>query len=171
MIIFTPIKDMPLELLEQKGIRQVVKYNLSSYYSDVQTLNALIPSTTYVPQEALNGDVSSFPAFDVAYNDYIFRYNDPFIQFMNIIIPVYTSPDTLVQILIGKSEFRDAITETLSKLIQQRYGYNVYMINEIEDFIYTDESTFSIPGLFILDQDLQRWRTLMLIPDGTDMYA
>lgn len=159
MIIFTPIKDIPAELLEMKSIRQVVKYNLSSYFSDIPTLNFLIPSSDYISEKELNGDCTT-PEFDISYHNYIINNDNAFVQFMNMVIPVFTDPDTMVQVLINKSNFRDVITESISKLIQQRYGYNVYQVNETEDFIYTEESDFSIPGLFIMDKDVNRWQTL-----------
>ena len=71
MVIFTPIRLIPVEMLEIKGIRQVVVYNLSSYYSDVPTLNMLVPSIEYLPEDLMDGDISSFPAFDVAYGKHI----------------------------------------------------------------------------------------------------
>mgnify|MGYP003390747879 FL=1 len=169
MVIFTPIRMIPVEMLERKGIRQVVTYNLSSYFSDVPTLNALLPSAAYIPEETLSQDVSDFPAFDVAYGEYLINNNEAFAQLMNIMIPAFTSPETLVQILINTSEYRDAITESLVKLIQQRYGYNIYIINDIEDFLYAEESDFSVPGLFAIDQDLARWRC-MFPPQGVDLY-
>ena len=129
----------------------------------------LIPSIENMPEESIDGDVSLIPLFDIAYGKYIMNNNDAFIQFMNIMIPAFNSPETLVQILINKSDFRDAITESLAKLIQQRYGYNIYIINDIEDFLYTDESDFSIPGLFTMDEDLARWRCL-IPPQGADTY-
>lgn len=168
MIIFTPIRDIPVELLEAKRIRQVVRYNLSSYYSDVPTLNMLIPSSEYIAEELMEGDCS-LPVFDIEYHKFIFENNEAFMQFMNLIIPVFGSPEVLVQILINQSEFRDIITESLIKLIQQRYGYNAYIVNEVDDFLYTEESSMSIPGLFIMDQDLYRWRSLMPVQEY-DMY-
>ena len=92
-------------------------------------------------------------------------------QFMAIIVPAYTSPDTLVHIMIQQSNFRDVITESLLKLIQQRYGYNACIVNEVNDFLYVEESDFSVPGLFILDQDLARWRASQDDPyQGSDYY-
>lgn len=167
MIIFTPIQNIPVEYLEYKGIRQVVKYNLSSYFNDAPTLDALVPSPQYIPQDVIFGDCTD-PAFDIAYHNYILCNINPFVQFMNIIIPAYTSPETLVHIMIQSSNLRDVITESLSKLIQQRYGYNVCIVNEIEDFVYTEESSFSIPGLFTLDQDLARWRAISCLE--SDIY-
>lgn len=165
MIIFTPIRIIPVEMLEYKGIRQVVTYNLSSYFSDVPTLNMLIPSTAYIPEESLAGDCD-FPSFDISYHKYLIENNNAFMQLMNIIIPAYQSPETLVQILINDSPFREAFQESLIKLIQQRYGYNVCRVNEIEDFIYAEESDFSIPGLFTLDQDIARWHTMVPLESG-----
>lgn len=169
MIIFSSIRTIPVEMLTLKGIRQVVTYNLSSYFSDVPTLNMLIPSPEYIPEQIMEGDISDVPAFDIAYGKHVISNDSAFMQLMNIMIPAYTSPETLVQVLINQSEFRDAITESLIKLIQQRYGYNIYIINDIEDFLYTNESDFSVPGLFALDQDLNRWR--MMVPmQGDDLY-
>jgi hypothetical protein len=163
MIIFTPIQNIPVEYLEYKCIRQVVKYNLSSYYNDAPTLEALIPTPNCIPSEVILGDATD-PSFDIEYHNYIINNQNPFMEFMSIIIPAYTSPDTLVQVMIRASNFRDVITESLLKLIQQRYGYNACIVNELDDFIYTIESDFSIPGLFALDQDLQRWRSVMHNP-------
>lgn len=156
MIIFTTLQSIPNEYLEFKGIRQIVKYNLSSYYNDAASLDALIPPTPIVTQSVVSGDCID-PGFDIEYHKYIFENPNAFNQFMGIIIPAYMNPDTLVQIMIQSSNLRDVITESLLKLIQQRYGYNVYIVNELDDFIYTDESDFSIPGLFSLDEDLARW--------------
>lgn len=165
MIIFTPIKDIPVQFLEYKGVRQVVKYNLSSYYNDAPTLNMLIPSPEFIPEQTLLGDCDT-PDFDIQYHNFIINNDGAFVQFMSIIVPEFTSADTLVHIMINASPFRDVITESLLKLIQQRYGCNAYLINELEDFLYADETDFSIPGLFAMDQDLQRWRAMMPIPAG-----
>lgn len=169
MIVFTPIQNIPVEYLEYKRIRQVVKYNLSSYYNDAPTLEALIPTPNNIPSNVIFGDATD-PIFDIEYHNYIINSQPAFMQFMNIIVPAYTSPETLVQIMIRSSNIRDVITESLLKLIQQRYGYNAYIVNELEDFLYTTESDFSIPGLFTLDQDLAKWRATMHDPYEVDMY-
>lgn len=158
MIIFTPITQIPSEYLEMKGIRQVIIYNLSSYF-DAPQLNFLLPSPEYIPENQLTGDCDT-PEFDYNYHNYILNNPEAFNQFMNIIIPVNQSPEVLVQILIKYSPYRDAITESLAKLIQQRYGYNTNFVNDLEDFLYVEESTFNIPGLFAFDQDLQRWQAI-----------
>lgn len=160
MIIFTPIKHIPVEFLEAKGIRQVVTYNLSSYYSDCHTLNLLVPSPQFISEDLLNGDCTT-PEFDISYHQFILNNDGAFLQLMNIMIPVFTNPDTLVQVLINVSNFRDVITESLAKLIQQRYGYNSYLIYDLDDFMYVEESTMSVPGLFAMDKDVQRWQLMV----------
>ena len=56
------------------------------------------------------------------------------------------------------------------KLIQQRYGVNSYYVFTLEDFQYIqNDSSFSIPGLFAMDQDMNRWRMMMPMESG-DMY-
>ena len=167
MIIFTPIQNIPVEYLAYKGIRQVIKYNLSSYYNDAPTLEGLIPLPGCVSQDVVFGDATD-PAFDIEYHNYIINNPTSFLQFMSIIIPAYTSPDTMIQVMIRSSNYRDVITESLLKLIQQRYGYNACIVNELDDFMYTTESDFSIPGLFTLDQDLARWRTM--VPCEEELY-
>lgn len=170
MIIFTPIQNIPVEYLEYKGIRQVVKYNLSSYYNDAPTLEALIPTPNNIPSNVIIGDATD-PMFDIEYHNYIINCQAAFMDFMSIIIPAYTSPDVMVQVMVLSSNIRDVITESLLKLIQQRYGYNACIVNELEDFLYTTESDFSIPGLFTLDQDLARWRYTMHDPcNEVNMY-
>lgn len=160
MIIFTHIKDMPIELLEYKGISVIEKLNLTSYYADIPYLGNLNPSIEYIPESILNGDCAD-PNFDIAYHEYIFNNDAAFIQFMSIIVPEYMNPDVLVQILIERSEYRDVIVESLMKLIQQRYGNNCYLIQTEEDFAYTERQSFSIPGLFTLDKDISRWQMLV----------
>ena len=165
MIVFTSLQFIPNELLEQKGIRQVVKYNLSSYYNDAPTLSNLVPTPSNVPIDVVQGDRSD-PSFDIAYHNYIINNPQAFAEFMNIIIPAFVSPETLVHIMIKNSDYRDVITESLAKLIQQRYGYNICIVNEIEDFIYTEESDFSIPGLYAYDNDFIRWRSMIPYQEG-----
>lgn len=165
MIIFSSLQFIPNELLEMKGIRQVVKYNLSSYYNDAPTLESLIPTPANIPEDVIRGDRSD-PSFDIAYHNYIINNPQAFVEFMSIITPAFMSPETLVHIMIKNSEYRDVITESLVKLIQQRYGYNVCIINEVDDFIYAEESDFSISGLFAYDADLVRWRELVPYQEG-----
>lgn len=102
------------------------------------------------------------------YHKYIFENDVVFNQFMSIVVPANVNPECLVQVLVKFSEYRDIITESLIKLIQQRYGYNSYIISDSEDFLYVEESDFSIPGLFLFEQDRTRWFMLNGVPAEED---
>lgn len=165
MIIFTPIHDIPDAYLEWKNIKQVIKYNLSSYYNDAPTLNYLIPSFEHVTEDVLTGDKTS-PEFDKSYYNYVVNNDSAFLQMMNLVLPVFMDPNVLIQVFIQDSPFRTAVTESLIKIIQWRYGYNCYIINEVEDFLAATESDFSVPGLCTMDADVARWRLFHL--DSSD---
>lgn len=171
MIVFTPIIKIPDDILINLGIKKIITYNLTSYISDFQTLNMLIPSN-FMEESIISSDISSNSEFDAKYSHGIITNENSFLQLMTIVVPAYMDPDTMVHILIGpSSDFRDNIAESLAKLVQQRYGYSCYFVYELEDFYYLDMSScnnFSIPGLFILDKDLERWR--MLTPQGSEVY-
>lgn len=160
MIIFTSL-DIPTELLEEKRRSQVIKYNLTSYIAGIPTLDMLLPRYQMMDQSIIgyNNEEDDIN-FDYNYCNFVTINDSAFIQLMSIMIPVYDNPDVLVEIMISESLNRDEAAELLAKLIQQRYGYNSYMVKSLEDFLYVDESTFSIPGLFTMDKDIERYISL-----------
>lgn len=164
MIIFTSIRDLPEAYLQYKGIKQVIKFNLNSLYAYIPSLDLLNPSIANLPEDMTN----TTPEFDIMYHKYIFENDAVFNQFMSIVVPANVNPECLVQVLVKFSEYRDIITESLIKLIQQRYGYNSYIISDAEDFLYVEESDFSIPGLFLFEQDRTRWFMLNGVPAEED---
>ena len=83
-----------------------------------------------------------------------------------MIVPVYMDPDILVQVLIEDSPYRNAIAESIAKLIQQRYGYNIYYVYNLEDFLYIEESDFTPQGLLALDADVDRYRSIAYYENG-----
>ena len=174
MIIFTTLRSIPDNYLEYKRIKHLMIYNLSSSYADnnIINLNALIPSIEYIPESVLTGDCAD-ANFDIAYHQYIFNNELAFCQFMQMIVPVYMDPDILVQVLIEDSPYRNAIAESIAKLIQQRYGYNIYYVYNLEDFLYIEESDFTPQGLLALDADVDRYRSIEYYENGIseDEYA
>lgn len=120
--------------------------NLSSLVEGFPKVH-LVPSV----QTQYNNDKE----FDIAYANYIFSNDYAFMEFMKIIYPLYEGKD--VFLLVSRNEDTyDIVTESLCKLIQQRYGYNYQLLNDKEDINYYDDSGFSIYGLQILDQDKER---------------
>lgn len=120
--------------------------NLSSLAEGFQRVH-LVPSVT----AAYNNDKE----FDIAYANYIFSNDNVFMEFMKIIYPLYFGHD--VFLLVSRNEnSHDIITESLCKLIQQRYGYNYQLLNNKDDIDYYDDSDFSFYGIQTLDIDKER---------------
>lgn len=129
-----------------------VVLNLSSLIEGFPRVH-LVPSIT----PTYNDDKQ----FDIAYANYIFSDDSNFMEFMKIIYPLYTGQD--VFLLVSRNEnTHDIITESLCKLIQQRYGYNYQLLNHLSDIDYYDDSNFSLYGLQVLDMDKERMTNLMV---------
>lgn len=93
--------------------------------------------------------------FDIDYANYIFSNDLIFMEFMKIVYPLYIGAD--VFLLVSRNEnTHDIITESLCKLIQQRYGYNYQLLNDKDDIDYYDDSNFNIYGIQTFDMDKER---------------
>lgn len=131
--------------------------NLSGLVEGYQRINL-------IPQKGSGLDFVDDANFDLAYFNYIFSNDAAFMELMKIIIPLYYGID--VFILVTRDEYFDKITESLMKVIQQRYGYNHMIINDPFDYpddfddVNQDEG-FSISGLACLDQDKERYAIII----------
>lgn len=111
------------------------------------------PVVDILPRQRFNLDDSQ--QFDIAFANYILSNDYRFRQFFNIIWGLYSGEN--VFILVSHSEFYDMLNESLIKLIQQRYGYITNDIRDQDDVDYLVEGSFSIQGLYNLDQDKNRY--------------
>lgn len=160
MILFKSFIEVPEDFMYRFGLEKVITYNLTSYF-EFPFIKEILPDdnlTSSIPFDSVE--------FDSAYSNFIISNDNAFNRLMSIILPVYNEPDVLVQLLISNSvsinAYRNSISENIAKLIQQRYGYNCYIVYTIEDLYYVrDDSTFSIPGLMILNRDLERYAELV----------
>lgn len=125
---------------------EIIVLNMSSLAEGFQRVH-LVPSVT----TAYNNDKE----FDIAYANYIFSNDYIFMEFMKIVYPLYAGRTVFLLVSRGEDTY-DIVTESLCKLIQQRYGYNYQLINELDDIDYYDDSNFSINGLYNLDMDKER---------------
>lgn len=126
-------------------------YNLTSLKEGFYRLNYMIPPNSL---GKLMGK-----EFDMAYAQYVFANDLVFKEFFDIIYDLYLGYDVFI-IIDENSEWSVNLTESLMKLIQQRYGYNAYHICAPEDidFAYSRESDFDRGyGILNLDQDKERY--------------
>lgn len=122
----------------------------------VLNLSSLVegfPRVYLVPSVSAN--YNDDKEFDVAYANYIFSNDAVFMELMKIVYPLYEGYD--VFLLVSRNEDTyDIITESLCKLIQQRYGYNYQLINHKDDIDYYDDSNFGLYGIQTFDADKER---------------
>ena len=62
----------------------------------------------------------------------------------------------IVCILVQRDPYRDAIMESIIKLIQQRYGYNCWIIEDEDDLDVIREQQMFPEGIIALDNDIDR---------------
>lgn len=143
-----------------KYIANPVIYNLSSYYSEFENITGLITKIQIFnnTQMPINEFIYS-PQFDSIYANSVMQNNELFIDFIKIIINATEFP---VVVLISHDPYRDAITESIIKLIQIRYGYNCWEVDDIDDLDCVRESSFTPYGLLNLDQDKKRYDELFM---------
>lgn len=161
MIIFTPFLETKDVLMRcRPDSYNFYEFNLSHPINHGLPLHSLIPNEQ-IPIEVLTGN-SVNPGNDDLYYDLYFKYvfqssPEAYISIMNIMLPLYNDPMACVLIYINHSEIRDIITECLSNLIQRRYGYSSYIINELEDiFCIKDDMTFNPRGIVAMQEDNER---------------
>lgn len=112
------------------------------------TLNGEPSINTLTPRNILPKDSSE--DFEEKYYNYIFYYNDTFLDFMQIIYKLYQGYNVCV---VVDYRFDEPYVTALSKIIAKRYGIISSVVLEYNDFFSVSESSFSKIGLRVLDQD------------------
>ena len=163
MIVF--ISDInliqPLERYAYARGSSTIVYNFTSLYSGFQGLTALTTNmynvnTSGIPINVFIDTVD----FDIAYANRILTDDQMFDALMHIVANSYQG--YMVILLVYRDPYRDAIMESLIKFIQQRYGYNSWLIESIEDIECLKESYYTPMGIQYLDMDLKKHDELYL---------
>lgn len=152
MLIVTKV-DIYEEI--EKNNDDVVVYNLSSIKEGYDRLD-ILPGGNIVD--------GSEKEFDIQYAEYLLNNDLIFLKMFKPIFELYEGKD--VFLLVSDNEELEDITESLTKFIQQRYGYDtLYLYDVIDIDDYYDNKTefgFSIQGLYNLDIDKERYTELQL---------
>ena len=103
--------------------------------------------------------------FDIAYFEYIFQNDHVFYELFSIIYELYINNDVYI-LVDSNTDWAENIWESLFKVIQQRYGYNGYLCNTEEDYLWINNSCESPHfnpefGIYNLDQDKERYTILV----------
>lgn len=147
MIVFASYNTIQERM--QDICKDFIVLDYTAYNTGLQKLNLYSPMICFCGTD--NKD------FDMIYANHIMNHDNDFISFMNIIYQLYSGHNICVLI---QPEMMN-IVESLSKFIQQRYGYNSQFIEEYDDINFYDESEFSINGLYNFDIDRDRYLNLL----------
>ena len=125
-----------------------VVYNVSSLYN----LGIRVDLT---PPFSVNIDDRMF---DAMYANHILQNNYYFENFFRMIYSNYLGYNVFILVGTDSFEGRQKMTESLMKLIQQRYNMIPKYIQSFEDIPdYYEEDKIFVDGLFNLDMDKERY--------------
>lgn len=150
MIIFTPY---PYDIIHMLNTTNIKLYNLTGYFEGIYTLNNLMPSLSNIGFDKMESyDYSTI------YANYVLSNIDSFGELMLIIDPVYNNGSVVVIAINTRDEYRSMMNENLSNLIERRYGYPCFYIEDPQDLPFIDQSkcTFSSFGIMNIDNDIHR---------------
>ncbi len=154
MIIFISDPSLIPVISQISGKNQVV-YNLTSLYSGYPSLSALATNMYTVNNSGMPTNVFIDSVnFDIMYANSIMSNPQMYEAFMNIMVLAYQGINVII--LVQRDNYRDAIMESLIKLIQQRYGYIAWVVEDPDDIECIRESSFSPYGIIALDQDIAK---------------
>ena len=139
--------------------REPVILNLSSFYSGHINITHLIAkispiNNTNMPMPEFVNSVE----FDMQYMSAVLNNPELFGSLINIMLRSYEG--YLVCILVQRDPYRDAVMESLIKLIQQRYGYNCWIIEDSDDIEVISEQMMYPDGLITLDEDIKQYNQM-----------
>lgn len=122
--------------------------NLNSFMEGFERLNILPPFGLEY------GDKN----FDIMYANYILQNDIPFMELMKIIMTIYSGNNVII--LSSKGNIYEFVAESLQKFIQQRYSLVSYIVNDLDDWQYVEDTMFDINGVYNLDLDKERFTYL-----------
>lgn len=158
MIVFTDDK-MLIPYIELKAKQKAIVCNLSSYTSGLLDLTPLITKVniqrlTSIPPMQFIESID----FDMYYAGLL--QNDPDMHESLIRLVLLSYEGKLVIVMTSRDQYRDAIMESLIKYIQQMYGHNCWIVEELEDVEYLNESGFTPDGLSLISRNFEEMNTI-----------
>ena len=159
MIVFMDDPNLSSSLAYKFPGRETVLLNLSSLYSGYTSISNLITKISPINNTALPiPDFVNSVEFDMQYASAVLGNPELFGSLINIMLRAYEG--YLVCILVQRDPYRDAVMESLIKLIQQRYGYNCWIIEDYDDIEIMSEQMLLPNGLLTLDADIKQYNQM-----------
>ena len=96
--------------------------------------------------------------FDIDYANYILNTPQVFENLMKIIMNEYIGISPII--LVHRDSYRDLLIESLIKLIQQRYSYSCWIIEDDLDFESIEDTQSTADGIRNVNDDIAKFRDL-----------
>lgn len=131
-------------------------YNLASYIEGFERIPYIDPSFYCYPLIVTDQNEREFDEFCAQ----LWRSNpDSNRALLRIMIDVYNGVDVII-LFTDRIPYAVNLIESLSKYIQEIYGVIPNRVNTVDDIPYVTESVFSIEGVQIIDEEIERYRML-----------
>lgn len=159
MIVFMDNPEYSQLLRYKCPGREPVILNLSSLYSGYINITHLITNISPINNTGLPmPEFVNSVEFDIQYASAVLNTPELFGSLINIMLRAYEG--YLVCILVQRDPYRDAVMESLIKLIQQRYGYNCWIVEDVDDIEIISEQMLFADGLITLDADIKQFNQM-----------
>ena len=156
MIVFIDDPNMSSSVAYKFPGRETVILNLSSLYSGYIDVTHLIAKISPINNTGLSmPEFINSVEFNMQYASAVLNNPELFSSLINIMLRAYEG--YIVCVLVQRDPYRDAVMESLIKLIQQRYGYNCWIIEEFDDIDVISEQMLLPNGLLTLDADIKQY--------------
>ena len=157
MIVFLSEKRVEAALRSKFNKRPVIVFNLTSFYNsshyDVSVTNLAVNANLVQAPLPMPQFVEMLE-FDMRYAELLLSQPQMFHSLFSIVY--YNYIGYLVIVLVQRDRYRDCIMESIMKLIQQRYGFNSWLLEDINDVELVDEGSYTSIGIMNIDADIQR---------------
>lgn len=153
MIVFNSKKELIPYISAKYNTRQIKIFNLSSYYSEYIDVSNLMHISSLRTNDRPMTDYIDMVEFDMNYASFILNNPKMFTSFMHIMSASFEGDVCIV--MVYRDPYRDAIMESLIKLIQQRYAYNCWIIEDLNDIECLNDNGYNTFGLMTLFNDIQ----------------
>lgn len=142
---------------------KMISMNKFQETTDVYNINANTTEFTFLnlmPPRALLSQIPNPEVFDREFANYIMLNDNIFMQFMCILLSLAFGKDVILLVYKEESTF-DPIIEVIVKFIQQRYGYNYIIADDLSYMNQFPQSSFTTEGLVNYQQDFNRYWSII----------
>jgi hypothetical protein len=159
MVVFTDKRELIPIIVDRFKNKELCIMNLSSYYSGYLDVTPLITgispiNNTGMPTNIFVDSVDFDMQYAMALTNNMVMYE----CMMQIVFRSYEGQ--LVIILVSRDPYRDAVMESLIKYIQQTYGHNCWIVEDIDDVICLEEQSFGPFGIAYMEDHIRQYNDL-----------